>query len=83
MRGENVDLGTFVFANQGEDPPRIRSYLAAEGLDPARRPGRTWPALSPAGPDGGFIGRDGLLKHAHLGEISPEEFRRRIDELGE
>jgi len=30
-----------------------------------------------------FIGRDGVLKHSHLGEISPEEFRRRMLELDE
>ena len=30
----NTEGTTFVFANQGEDAPRIRAYLAAESLDP-------------------------------------------------
>ena len=79
---------TFVFANQGEGAPRIRSYLATEGLDPPNvlldglgALGRHYRA--PGLPATLFIGRDGVLKHSHLGEISPEEFRRRIDELGE
>lgn len=79
---------TFVFANQGEDGARIRTYLAAEGLDPPNllldglgALGRHYRA--PGLPATLFIGRDGVLRSSYLGEISPEEFRRRIEELHE
>lgn len=77
---------TFVFANQGEDAPRIRSYLAMERIDP---PNLLLDSLGMLGrhykmvgmPATLFIGRDGRLVDAHIGEISREVFERKISDL--
>lgn len=68
---------TFVFANQGEDVPRIRRYLSQEGLllpnvliDGLGELGRHYKA--PGLPATIFVGADGRLFDIHLGEISRE-----------
>lgn len=77
---------TFVFANQGEDALRVRSYLAMEGIDPPNLLldglgvlGRHYKAVGM--PATLFIGRDGTLVDAHIGEISREVFERKISDL--
>ncbi|WP_378951655.1 TlpA family protein disulfide reductase [Mesorhizobium sp. ANAO-SY3R2] len=77
---------TFVFANQGEDAPRVRSYLAMEGIDPPNllldRLGTLgWHYKAIGMPATLFIGRDGRLVDAHIGEISREVFERKIADL--
>ena len=69
---------TFVFANQGEDAPRIRRYLSQEGLllpnvlmDGLGELGRHYRA--PGLPATLFVGADGRLVDIHMGEISREE----------
>ena len=74
---------TFVFANQGEDAPRIRSYLANEGLllpnvllDGFGELGRHYGAMGL--PATLFIDGEGTLIDLHLGEISREAFLEKI-----
>lgn len=77
---------TFVFANQGESAARIRSFLGVEELDP---PNLLLDGLgmlrqhykAPGLPTTLFIGRDGRLVDAHVGEISREVFERKIADL--
>lgn len=68
---------TFVFANQGEDAARIRTYLSQEGLllpnvlmDGLGELGRHYKA--PGLPATLFVDADGRLVDIHLGEISRE-----------
>lgn len=77
---------TFVFANQGEDAPRIRRYLSHEGLllpnvlmDGLGELGRHYGA--PGLPATLFVGADGRLVDIHLGEISHEAMLQKVDEL--
>jgi thiol-disulfide isomerase/thioredoxin len=79
---------TFVFANQGEDAPRIRQYLSQEGLllpnvlmDGLSELGRHYQA--PGLPATLFIGVDGRLVDMHLGEISREVLVHTIEELNQ
>ena len=76
-----------VFVNQGERGDAVASYLDKEGLalanailDPAMAFGRHYEALGL--PATLFIGADGMLKSAHLGEISREALLQGIAELG-
>lgn len=74
----------FIFANQGESRQLVERYLAEAGLsldtvlldrfgDLARHYG------APGLPATLFIGPDGTLRHAHLGEISREVLQSNID----
>jgi thiol-disulfide isomerase/thioredoxin len=76
----------FIFANQGESREIIERYLFEEGialgtvlLDRFGELGRHYGA--PGLPATLFIDEHGVLKHAHLGEISRETLRSRIGEL--
>lgn len=78
---------TFVFANQGEDADRIRSYLDREGLtlpiillDRLNELGRHYRA--PGLPTTLFIDGTGKLVNVHIGEISREVFVEKIKQLG-
>lgn len=80
---EGVD---FYFANQGEGRDAIARYLAKEGLEfktilidqfselSQHYGARGLPATL-------FIDADGVMKHAHLGEISRENFKASIARL--
>ncbi|WP_165899947.1 TlpA disulfide reductase family protein [Borborobacter arsenicus] len=77
---------TFVFANQGENAPRIRIYLSREGLllpnvlmDNFGELSRHYKA--PGLPATLFIGADGRLVDIHLGEISREGMLNKIEAL--
>ncbi|NMG37803.1 redoxin family protein [Chelativorans sp. ZYF759] len=77
---------TFVFANQGEDAPRIRSYLGGEQLflpnvlmDGLGELGRHYGARGL--PATLFIDTEGTLVDMHLGEISREAFVEKIGAL--
>lgn len=77
---------TFVFANQGEDAPRIRSYLSQEGLllpnvliDGLGELGRHYKA--PGLPATLFVGADGRLVDVHMGEISREAMLQTTENL--
>lgn len=77
---------TFVFANQGEDAARIRTYLAQEGLqlpnvllDGLGELGRHYGAMGL--PSTLFIDADGTLTDMHLGEISREALLEKIGTL--
>jgi len=77
---------TFVFANQGEGRQQIQSYLDDNNikLDHVLLDGfgdlrRHYSALGL--PATLFIGSDGVLRHAHLGEISRETLQARITAL--
>ncbi|REC56528.1 TlpA family protein disulfide reductase [Rhodosalinus sediminis] len=77
---------TVVLVNQGESAAQVRAYLAAEGLaadDVALDQREALAAhYGTVGlPATLFIGADGLLRHTHLGEISPEILVRRLDRL--
>jgi thiol-disulfide isomerase/thioredoxin len=79
---------TFVFANQGEDPARIRNYLSRENLllpnvllDGLGELGRHYRAVGL--PATLFIDADGTLVDMYLGEISREAFLARIRPLEE
>lgn len=74
---------TFVFANQGEDPARIRNYLSREDLllpnmllDGLGELGRHYRAVGL--PATLFIDADGTLVDMYLGEISREALLARI-----
>lgn len=76
----------FIFANQGESREIIERYLAQEGialdtvlLDRFGDLGRHYGA--PGLPATLFIDKQGVLKHAHLGEISRETLQSRLGEL--
>lgn len=76
----------FVFANQGENRQVIERYLAEEGivldnvlLDHFSDLGRHYGV--PGLPATLFIDERGVLKHAHLGEISRETLQSWIGEL--
>lgn len=76
----------FIFANQGESRQVVERYLAAAGLsldtvvlDQFGQLGRHYRA--PGLPATLFIGGDGVLRHAHLGEISREVLQANIDRL--
>lgn len=80
---EGVD---FIFANQGEGRAEIRAYLARSGLsletvliDPFSDLSRFYGA--PGLPATLFIDADGILRHAHIGEISREVLQSTIDRL--
>lgn len=76
----------FVFANQGESRDAIERYLTDNGisldnvlLDPFGDLARHYGA--PGLPATLFVGADGVLEHAHLGEISRETLQSRISTL--
>lgn len=76
----------FIFANQGESRAMVEQYLGRNGialdtvyLDTFRDLARHYGA--PGLPATLFIGADGVLKHAHLGEISRETLLDRIRDL--
>ncbi|WP_173931768.1 TlpA disulfide reductase family protein [Chelativorans sp. Marseille-P2723] len=76
----------FVFANQGEGRDAIERYLTENGisldhvlLDSFGELARHYGA--PGLPATLFIGTDGVLRHAHLGEISREALQSRISGL--
>lgn len=82
----STDGTEFIFANQGESRQAVERYLTAAGLsletvlldqfgDLARHYG------APGLPATLFIGPDGTLRHAHLGEISRETLQSRISGL--
>lgn len=82
----NNDDVDFVFANQGEGRAAVNKYLINENLqlpsllmdhfsDLSRHYG------APGLPATLFIGADGVLKNAHLGEISREVLQEKIDRL--
>ncbi|MDO5704821.1 MAG: TlpA disulfide reductase family protein [Paracoccus sp. (in: a-proteobacteria)] len=82
---DNPDT-TFLFVNQREDARRIATYLATEGislpnvvLDRHGRFGRHYAAIGL--PATLFIGRDGVLRGLHVGEISPEMLLSRMAAL--
>jgi thiol-disulfide isomerase/thioredoxin len=76
----------FFFANQGEGRDRVAGYLAAQKLDlptaildPFSELSRHYGAIGL--PMTLFIGADGVLKHAHHGEISREILQSNIARL--
>lgn len=76
----------FIFANQGEASDVIRRYLQRDGLqletvllDQFSQLSQAYGA--PGLPATLFIGRDGTLNHAQLGEISPEALTTHIRKL--
>lgn len=76
----------FIFANQGESRQIVERYLAQTGLsldtvllDQFGDLGRHYRA--PGLPATLFVGADGVLSHAHLGEISRETLQSNIDRL--
>ncbi|WP_029057589.1 TlpA disulfide reductase family protein [Stappia stellulata] len=80
------DAVDFIFANQGEGRSDIRSYLGQTGLsletilvDPFSDLSRFYGA--PGLPATLFIDADGILRHAHIGEISREVLQSNIDRL--
>lgn len=80
------DAVDFVFANQGEGRAAIRKYLSSEELELPRLLMDQFSDLSrhygaPGLPATLFIGADGVLKNAHLGEISREVLQEKIDRL--
>ncbi len=82
----STEEAEFVFANQGESLAPIKRYLTENGisldlvlLDSLGELGRHYGA--PGLPATLFVGADGVLKHAHLGEISRETLQTRISEL--
>lgn len=83
---ESSAAADFVFANQGEGRERVAGYLAAENLvlrtallDPFSELSRHYGAVGL--PMTLFIGADGVLKHAHFGEISREILQSNIARL--
>lgn len=77
---------TFVFANQGESPDQIKSYLAAQQLTLAHIILDRELALprhygTPGIPVTLFLRGDGRLMTAHVGEISREVLNGIIDRL--
>jgi len=82
----SMDEADFVFANQGESRDAIDRYLADNEialdhvlLDSFGELARHYGA--PGLPATLFISADGVLKHAHLGEISRETLESRISRL--
>ncbi|MGB3901254.1 MAG: TlpA disulfide reductase family protein [Mesorhizobium sp.] len=82
----SMDEAEFVFANQGESRDAIDRYLAENGialdhvlLDSFGELARHYGA--PGLPATLFVGADGVLSHAHLGEISRETLQSRISGL--
>lgn len=78
----------FMFVNQREEPQRIATYLAVEGislpnvvLDRQGRFGRHYASIGL--PTTLFIGPDGVLRAVHVGEISSELLLARMDALNE
>lgn len=82
----STEEAEFVFANQGESQAQIERYLIDSGItldhvlldsfgELARHYG------TPGIPATLFVGADGVLKYAHLGEISREELQSRVSEL--
>lgn len=76
----------FIFANQGEGRQAVERYLAQAGLsldtillDQFGDLGRHYRA--PGLPATLFVGGDGVLRHAHLGEISREVLQSNIARL--
>lgn len=76
----------FIFANQGESRQAVEAYLAEAGLaldtvllDQFGDLGRHYRA--PGLPATLFVGGDGVLRRAHLGEISREVLQSNIDRL--
>lgn len=83
---ETTDGVTFVFANQGEAAPHIRTYLSQEQLllpnvlmDGLGELGRAYRA--PGLPATLFINADGTLADIHLGEISREALLAKVHSL--
>ena len=82
----NSEGTEFIFANQGESRQIVERYLAQAGLsldtvllDQFGDLGRHYRA--PGLPATLFVGADGVLSHAHLGEISREALQSGIDRL--
>ena len=82
----STDEADFVFANQGESRDAVDRYLAENGmaldhvlLDSFGELARHYGA--PGLPATLFVGADGVLSHAHLGEISRETLQSRISGL--
>lgn len=76
----------FVFANQGEGHEAVQAYLHNEKLNFSQLILDRFSDLSrhygaPGLPATLFIGADGVLKSAHLGEISRETLQSNIDRL--
>ena len=76
----------FVFANQGEDRQAIAQYLSGEGLELDTVILDAFSELSrhygaPGLPATLFIGADGILRHAQIGEISRETLQSNIGRL--
>jgi len=77
----------FLFINQAEDADRIRDFMAGEGLvlkhillDPTMAVAKHYGTVGL--PVTLFLQKDGTLRHAHVGEIAPEEIDRQIRRLG-
>lgn len=82
----NNDQADFIFANQGEGQAAIQNYLQQHNivlphiiLDQFSDLSRHYGALGL--PATLFIGADGVLKSAHLGEISRETLQSNINRL--
>ncbi|MDO5612138.1 MAG: TlpA disulfide reductase family protein [Paracoccus sp. (in: a-proteobacteria)] len=82
---DNSDT-VFLFVNQREDAARIATYLATEGinlpnvvLDRHGRFGRHYSSIGL--PATLFVGRDGVLRGVHVGEISQELLLSRMAAL--
>lgn len=76
----------FVFANQAEDPAKIRAYLARQGLDlpnvaldESQAIPRHYGTLGI--PVTLFVRPDGRLAASHTGEISPEQLNSKLARL--
>lgn len=77
---------TFVFANQGEAREQIADYLDSNDIQLSNVLLDSFGDLrrhygAPGLPATLFIGADGILRHAHLGEISRETLQERIKAL--
>ncbi len=85
-RASSAGAPRFVFANQGETPAQVKSFLTRAGLGPdhiALDPGYgLMGALDAAGlPVTLFFDADGQLVASHVGEISRADLSRRMKEL--
>lgn len=76
----------FLFINQGEGAEKIQAYLKAENidlqhilLDPAMDVPEYYRTVGL--PVTLFLNSDGTLRHAHVGEIAPEQIARQIARL--
>lgn len=84
---EDTPGARFVFANQGESEAAVERFLARQELELGEivlDPGNSLMAHYDAAglPVTLFIGEYGVLRHAHVGEISREQLDARVRALG-